>query len=200
MLRIAGTLGRSAHRLHQIVDRACRDALDVGFLDHRHQRLLRRPARLQEAREVAAPPQLGDRQLDPARTRVPVAVAVAVAVVQAVGRAGACRRPRPRLNLQVHHALGSKRQHLAHQVGIRLLLDQLGQGHLGVGHRRLLQVRVRIRTLAEDQRWPPHPGPLPTPTLGALPRPGVSSGRLRRCATGIGHCLCWRRRPPGRPA
>ncbi|WP_457350897.1 DUF2726 domain-containing protein [Sphingomonas sp. UYP23] len=27
------------------------------------------------------------------------------------------------------------------------MLDQLEQGHLGIGHRRLLQVRVRIRTL-----------------------------------------------------
>jgi hypothetical protein len=37
------------HRLHQRVDRAGRDALDVGFPDHRGQRLLGHPARLEEA-------------------------------------------------------------------------------------------------------------------------------------------------------
>jgi hypothetical protein len=38
-----------AHRLDQVVDRAGRDALDVGLLDHRGQRLLGHPPRLQEA-------------------------------------------------------------------------------------------------------------------------------------------------------
>ena len=41
--------------LHQVVDRAGRDALNVGLLDHRGQRLLRHPPRVEEAREVAAP-------------------------------------------------------------------------------------------------------------------------------------------------
>ena len=61
-----------AHRLDQIVDRAGRDALDVGFLDHRGQRLLGHPPRLQEAGKVAALPQLGDAQLDRAGARLPV--------------------------------------------------------------------------------------------------------------------------------
>ena len=91
-----------AHRLDQIVDRAGRDALDVGFLDHRGQRLLGHAARLQEAREVAALAQLGDAQLDRAGARLPDPVAVAVALGQplgallAIGRAGqACRPPAP---------------------------------------------------------------------------------------------------------
>ena len=80
-------LGDAAHaqRLDQVVDRARRDALDVGFLDHRGQRLLGHPARLQEAREVAALAQLRDAQLDRAGPRLPVAVAVAVALDQPLG-------------------------------------------------------------------------------------------------------------------
>ena len=34
------------HRLHQVVDRAGRDALDIGLLDDRGERLLGRPAGL----------------------------------------------------------------------------------------------------------------------------------------------------------
>ena len=39
---------RAAHRLDQVIDSACRDALDVGLLDDGCQRLLGRAARLQE--------------------------------------------------------------------------------------------------------------------------------------------------------
>ena len=51
-----------AHSLHQAIDRARRDALHVGFLDHRRERLLGRMARLQEEWEVAARAQLRDAQ------------------------------------------------------------------------------------------------------------------------------------------
>ena len=61
---------RHAHGLHQVVDRAGRHALDVGLLDHRSQRLLGHPPRLQEAREVSPLPQLRDLQLDRAAARV----------------------------------------------------------------------------------------------------------------------------------
>jgi len=69
-----------AHRLDQIVDRARRDALDVGFLNDGGQRLLSHPARLQEARKIAALPQFGDAQFDRAGPRLPVARAIAVAL------------------------------------------------------------------------------------------------------------------------
>ena len=40
-----------AHRPDEIVDRAGRDAVDIGFLGHRRQRPLGHPARLEEARK-----------------------------------------------------------------------------------------------------------------------------------------------------
>ncbi len=43
-----------AHGLDQIVDRAGRDSLHIGFLDDRRQRLLGQAPRLQEARKVRA--------------------------------------------------------------------------------------------------------------------------------------------------
>ena len=43
-----------AHGLDEIVHRARRDALDVGFLNDGRQRLLGHPPRLQEARKIAA--------------------------------------------------------------------------------------------------------------------------------------------------
>jgi hypothetical protein len=49
-----------AERLDEVVDRARRDALDVGLLDDGGQRLLRQPPRLQEAGEVRALPELRD--------------------------------------------------------------------------------------------------------------------------------------------
>jgi hypothetical protein len=49
-------------------------------LDHRRQRLLGHPARLQEAREVGTLPEPRDAQLDRAGARLPVPVAVAIAL------------------------------------------------------------------------------------------------------------------------
>jgi hypothetical protein len=77
----------------QMIDRAGRDAMDVGLLDHRRQRLLGRATRLEEAGEVAALAQLGDAQLAGAGAGAPRTFAVAVAVVDAIGGAGACRAP-----------------------------------------------------------------------------------------------------------
>ena len=107
-----------AHGLDQVVDRAGRDALDVGLLDHRGQRLLGHPARLQEAREVAALAQLGDAQLHRAGPGLPVAVAVAVALGQPLGARLAVRRPGQAVHLQLHQPLGGKADHLAQKIGV----------------------------------------------------------------------------------
>ena len=47
------------------------------------------------------------------------------------------RRAGSGLPLGLHQPLGGKAQHLAHQVAIGALLDQLQQRHLVVGHRHL---------------------------------------------------------------
>lgn len=126
--------------------------MHVGLLYDRSQGLLGRASRFKEGREVASLPQLGDRKVDSPGTRVPGPFPISVAVVLPVRRPGSRRRSRPGFNLQIHHAPGGKGQHLAHQIRICLLLDQLQKGHLRVGHRHLgLQVRVRMRTLAEDR-------------------------------------------------
>ncbi len=60
-------------RPHQAVDRAGRDALDVGLLNDRGQRLLRRPPWIEEAREVASLPGPRDAQRHRPGPRIPVA-------------------------------------------------------------------------------------------------------------------------------
>jgi hypothetical protein len=69
-----------AHLLHQPVDLARGHAVHIRFLHDRDQGLLGTSARLEEAREVAALPELGDRQLDAADPGIPLARPVAVAV------------------------------------------------------------------------------------------------------------------------
>ena len=126
---------RHPHRLNQIVDRAGRHPLDVGLLDHRSQRLLGHPPRLQEAREVASLPQLRDLQLDRAGPRLPGPVAVAVAMGDTIRRALAVPGAGQALNLQCHQPLGREADHLAKQIGIGALLQKRAQGHHVLGHR-----------------------------------------------------------------
>src|SRR5271165_901327 len=95
-----------AQSAHEVVDRAGRDAVNVGLLHDRRDGLLRQPPRLEKAREVAALAQLGNAKLHRSGSRLPVAVAVAVALSKAIGRAFAMRRSRPALNIQLHQPLG----------------------------------------------------------------------------------------------
>src|SRR5215212_12207099 len=84
--RDLGARGPEPERLDQLVDAAGRDAADIGLLDDRHERLLRALARPEEAREVAALPELRDLQLDLAGPGVPAPRPVAVAVGRALIR------------------------------------------------------------------------------------------------------------------
>jgi hypothetical protein len=74
---------RHAHGFDEIIDGACRDALDVGLLDDRSQGFLRHAAWLKEAREITACAKLRNAQLDCACPCLPVSVAIAVALGQA---------------------------------------------------------------------------------------------------------------------
>src|SRR5208283_4124494 len=91
-----------AHGAHEVVDRAGRDAMNVGLLHDRRDGLLGQPARLEKAREVAALAQLRDAQLNRASPRLPIAVAIAVSLSQAVRRALAMRRTGAAFNVQLH--------------------------------------------------------------------------------------------------
>jgi hypothetical protein len=74
--------------LHQLLDPPGGDAGEVGFGDHRHERLLGPPPRLQQpVREVRALPQLRHGELDRADPCVPVTLPVAVATVDPLERA-----------------------------------------------------------------------------------------------------------------
>jgi hypothetical protein len=116
--------------------------LNVGLLDHRCQRLLGSPARLQEGGEVAALPQFRDPQLDGADPGLPVAVAVAIPLDQPVGAALAGSGAGEIAHLQLHQALGGEADHLAQEGGVRALLQQLAEGDPVVGHRGRSEVRV----------------------------------------------------------
>lgn len=134
-----------AECLDEVVDRAGRDALDVGFLDHRGQCLLRDPARLQEGREVTAVSQLRDPQFDRPGTGLPVAIAIAFALVTSLRRAFTRSRTAQLLSLQRHQPLGRKANHLAQECRIRALLQKRVKGDLVIGHRGGLQVSVACR-------------------------------------------------------
>jgi hypothetical protein len=102
-----------AHGLDEVVDRTGRDAVDVGFLDHRRQRLLGHPPRLEEAWKVRALAQLRDAQLDRACARLPVPVAVAVALDEPVSRPLAKAGAGLGADLHLHQPLSGEGDHVA---------------------------------------------------------------------------------------
>lgn len=124
-----------AQRLHQVIDGAGGDAVDVGLLHHGHQGLLGGPAGLEEAREVGALAQPRDGQFDPPGPGVPVPLAIAVPIDLAQRAAGALGRAGRHLGLRLHDPIGGEGQHVAHQVSIGALLHQFEKSHPFVGHR-----------------------------------------------------------------
>jgi len=124
-----------AQRLHQVIDGARGDAMDVGFLHHGHERLLGGPAGLQKAREVGALAQPRDGQLDAAGAGVPVPLAIAVSVNLTQRAARALGRTGRHIGLGLHDPIGGEGQHVTHQVGVGALLHQFEKRHPFFGHR-----------------------------------------------------------------
>jgi hypothetical protein len=126
--------------LDQLIDPAGRHAAHIRLLHDREQRLLGALARLQETREVAAPPQLRDLQLDLARPRVPPPSPIAVAMRRAILRAPLAQLGAHQLaDLRLHQPLSDPAHRLAHNIGVVLqqhlpddLLDRhpVHSGHL----------------------------------------------------------------------
>jgi hypothetical protein len=127
------------HGLDQIVDRAGRDALHIGFLDDGGERLLGHPAGLQEARKVGALAELRDAQLDGPGPGLPVALAIAIALGQPERALLAVTRPGGGPHFQFHQPLGGKADHLAQQIGVGRLFHKGAKVHHGVGHRWFLR-------------------------------------------------------------
>jgi len=137
--------GVLAHRLQpqlldQPVDLAGRDAVDIGLLHDRDQRLLGPPARLQKARDVRPGPQLRDGQLQLTDPGVPAARPVAVTLGLAAIR-GTLTQPGAGQPADLGlHQLGDQPGHaVAQHVGVLVcqqLVDQVGSGHpVALGHR-----------------------------------------------------------------
>jgi len=128
-----------AELFDQPVDLAGGDPVDIGLLHHRDQGLLSPPARLQEAREVAALAQLGDGQFDLADPGVPSPWAISVAVGEAVRGALTELGADPCGDVALHELSGHPGHRLAEHVSVLVgqqLVGKLGSSHPGpLGHR-----------------------------------------------------------------
>ena len=142
-----------AHRLDQVVDRARRDALDIGLLNDSRQGLLGHAPWLQKAGKVAAPAQLRNAQLDCAGSRLPIPVAVAIALGEALGTLLAIAGAGRGTDLQFHQPLGGKADHLAQQIGIRGLLQKAAQAHHVVGHQGISGPGWMSQPSLTGNRW-----------------------------------------------
>ena len=145
------------HGPDQVVHRAGGDALDVGLLDHRRQRLLRQSAGLQEGREVGAAPELRDPELHRPGPGLPVPLPIAVPLVHPLGAALAMAGAAGPIGIQLHQPMGGKADHLAQKRRVRALLQKLPKGNPLVGHRGVLgsELRVATQPYRGSPRWPP---------------------------------------------
>ena len=117
-----------AHGLHQAVHPPGRHPGHVGLGHHRHQRLLRPPAGLEQpVGEVAARPQAGHSQVDAAGPGVETTQAVAVAGVHPLGAALAPGRSAGVVGIGRHQLLGEGLDHLSDDVVATLAVDVFAQ-------------------------------------------------------------------------
>jgi hypothetical protein len=148
--------------LDHAVDLPGRDAIDVGLLDDRHQRLLGAPARLQKRREIRrARAQPGDRQLELADARLPRPLAVTVALRRAPLRHALAELGADHLRDLGLHQLSHHQPHrLPDHIGMlrqQQLVDHLRSGHPpALGHRGVLpSTDCSNSPTIRCPRWPP---------------------------------------------
>jgi hypothetical protein len=127
----------------------------VGFLHHGGERLLGKPARLQEGREVAALPQFGDVQLYRPGPRLPQPVALAVALDKSLGALFPIAGAGLALDLQLHQALAEKpiisRSKTASELFSRSVRRFMISSVIGGSSN---EVVCRNPTLPANHRWP----------------------------------------------
>jgi hypothetical protein len=109
------------HGLDQIVDRACRKALHVRFLDDGGHGLFRRTARFQEVRKIRPLAQLRDPDIHRPGTRLPRPGTVSIAVVHPLRAALVGARAAQLVDVQRHQAISNEAQHLGQQLSVRRL-------------------------------------------------------------------------------
>lgn len=97
---------RHPQRLDQIVHAPGRDAVDVGFLDHRDQGLLGPLAGLEQTREETPVAHPGHLQLERPDPGVPLAIPVAIALAGAFGGPLVLAGAHVLAHLQLHQRLG----------------------------------------------------------------------------------------------
>jgi hypothetical protein len=129
--------------LNEFLDPPGRHPQQVTRGDHADEGLLGPPAVLQQpVREVAALPQLRDRQLDRAGPGVPLPSPVAVAGVHPRLAAFAVASAANRVRVGAHQRVGERLHHRPQHVRdrqVQLLAQHLGRVHtLGCGHRVVL--------------------------------------------------------------
>src|SRR5829696_9902749 len=128
-----------AEALDELVDPAGPDAAHIGLLDDREQRLLRAPARLQDAWEITALADLGDLQLNLPGPRVPAPRPIPVAMRRPVLRpALAALGPNQLAHFELHQLRRDGLDRLADHIGVLIeqhLPDDLLDRHpVGTGH------------------------------------------------------------------
>ena len=177
-------------RLDHLVDLARGDTGDIRLLHDRDERLLGAPPRLEEAREVAAAAELGDRQLDLARARRPRPRPVAVAMGEPLlrGALAAVRADQLR-HLRLHQLLHDPAQRLAQEVkplALQQVADNLLNRHpLRLGHRGDSS-RRRLGGLDEFERRGGRKLNRLRPTRSYTTLWDVTRGRAASCTSAYG--------------
>ena len=123
----AFAVARQPHGLDQVVDAPGRDAADPGLLDHGHQDLLGRLARLEERRKIAALAELRDPELQSAEPGVERAIAVAVAVCRALAGSLVAPGADDALDVGFHQQLHDGLGDAAQEIAITGFGQQFGQ-------------------------------------------------------------------------
>src|SRR5690554_4747662 len=138
---------RQPHSLHQIIDGARGNPLNIRFLYHRHKRLLGRLARLKKRRKITAFSEFGNIQADGACAGIPSTRPVAIALVLSLRAALTAPGAANGGHLNIHQSLGSILDQVAQKISVIALGDCLRKVDYRIGHRVLLSGHWSLNNL-----------------------------------------------------